>query len=76
MGLGPTSYYSDSSYLGSLLRDPFVGVQDIGPAQVDHAYFFDDGHAQQCNGLTYGAPRMAPLSTPRGSHKVHFILVD
>ena len=75
-GIMTDELYVDSGYFGSLWRDPFVGVHDIGPVQVDHAYFFDDGHAKQFNGLAHGDPRVVTLPTLRASHKIHFIPVD
>jgi prepilin-type N-terminal cleavage/methylation domain-containing protein len=75
-GIMSDELYIDAAYFGSLWRDPLVGIPDIGPVQVDHAYFFDDGHAEQYNGLTYGDPRVVTLPTLAASHKIHFIPVD
>lgn len=75
-GIMQDELYSASTYFGSLWKDPLVTVSTLGPAQVDHAYFYDDGHARVLNGLVHGDPRVVTLPTLGPSHKIHFIPVE
>jgi hypothetical protein len=76
-GIMQDEHYSDSNYFGSLWKDAFVGVNDQGPVEVDHAYFFDDGHAKLYNGLRVGDPRVVTFPNSLGaSHQIHFIPID